>query len=119
MTLVRSAILGALLFAGFSAAPASAEETLATPSFKTPAAKPKPAKAASASTKERRPGELEGWESGVTAPVKPKPKRPADAIGERVVPDGGLPLPTERRGTPGQSPVGFDESGRMGGMFKF
>lgn len=128
--LLRVALPRAVLISfamGVLSLPVAAED-LATPNFAAPAVKkPKPAKSTSAGLaakpatvgKERRPGELEGFESGVVAPVKSKPRKPADAISERVVPDGGLPLPGGGRGVDDAPPVGFDSKGNVGGMFRF
>lgn len=117
------------------ALPVAVAEELATPSFKVPAegtakarAGGKPnAKAGEKTTAKsggpRRPGELEGWDGGTKAPsATPAKARPADAIGERRVPDGGLPLP-ERRFTDepgmGKAPISIDQNGNMGGAFRF
>ena len=115
--------LALLLATGLGVSGACAEE-LATPVLKkAPGAKSatrSAAKAApSASSKDRRPGELEGWDSGLKGPVAAKSKRPPDAVGERAVPDGGLPLPEPRLSNDPSSPVGFDKSGNMGSTFKF
>ena len=122
MTFLRfSAVVGGLLSVATLALPAAAEDSLATPNFKTSPAKPK-AKAAAATPKsDRRPGELEGWDSGLKGPVKVKAKAPADVIGEHRLPDGGLPLPEQRGSTPGMgdAPIGIDKNGNVGGMFKF
>lgn len=124
--------LALLLTAGLVAAavPAGAEE-LAAPSFKVPdgkaAAKPaakskakEGAKAASKSGVVRRPGELEGWDKE-WKPAPGKSNRPLDAVGERKVPDGGLPLPspTLSNDPNGPPPIGFDKNGNMGGAFRF
>lgn len=128
MPILRSAtLIGALLTGAALASPVAAEDALATPSFKATSAKPASAKpkgaksTAAASTRERRPGELEGFESGVPGSPGAKRRAPADAIGERRLPDGGLPLPNARESSPGmgQAPVGFDKNGNIGGMFKF
>lgn len=132
MRLVRSA-LAFLLTAGVAVSTASAEE-LVTPTFQTSGGKAardsarhtaKPAaKSAAKPGADRRPGELEGWDSkGMKVPaVAAKSKRPADAIGERAIPDGGLPLP-ERRFTDepgmGKAPMAIDQNGNMGGAFRF
>lgn len=114
------------------ALPAAVAEELATPSFKMPGegsakakpgAKAKPDKATAKSNGPRRPGELEGWDGGTKPPPStPARARPADAIGERKIPDGGLPLP-ERRFTDepgmGKAPVSIDQNGNMGGAFRF
>lgn len=117
------------------ALPVAVAEELATPSFKMPtegSAKAKPGskpgarageKATAKSGGPRRPGELEGWDGGTKAPsATPAKARPADAIGERRVPDGGLPLP-ERRFTDepgmGKAPISIDQNGNMGGAFRF
>lgn len=117
------------------ALPVADAEELATPSFKVPAegtakarAGGKPnARAGEKTTAKsggpRRPGELEGWDGGTKAPsATPAKARPADAIGERRVPDGGLPLP-ERRFTDepgmGKAPISIDQNGNMGGAFRF
>lgn len=121
------------------ALPAAVAEELATPAFKTPAegsvkaksgarsgAKPGAKAAEKTNAKSngpRRPGELEGWDSGAKTPAAtPARARPADAIGERKIPDGGLPLP-ERRFTDepgmGRAPVSIDQNGNMGGAFRF
>lgn len=114
------------------ALPVAGAEELATPSFKVPGdgsarAKPAPkAKADKATAKSngpRRPGELEGWDGSAKTPAATSARgRPADAIGERRVPDGGLPLP-ERRFTDepgmGKAPVSIDQNGNMGGAFRF
>ena len=106
---------------------ALAQSELQTPALKMPketAGKPavkRTTASASASKAERRPGELEGgFNSGVTAPLVVKKTRPADVVSEKRLPDGGLPLPNERseRGF-GESPMGFDKNGNIGGMFKF
>ena len=102
--------------------PAVAQE-LAAPALKVPKASGKSVstKAASAAKAERRPGELEGgFNSGVTAPLAKKKVLPADVVSEKRLPDGGLPLPSERseRGY-GDAPMGFDKNGNIGGMFKF
>ena len=120
------------LFTAAIALPAAMAEELATPSFKMPGegsarakpgAKAKPDKATAKSNGSRRPGELEGWDGGAKTPAATSAKgRPADAIGERRVPDGGLPLP-ERRFTDdpgmGKAPVSIDQNGNMGGAFRF
>lgn len=70
--------------------------------------------------KERRPGELEGWDSGLRGPVKTNGKpKPADAVGEKTLPDGGLPLPKRKLSSEMPSPLGFDKNGNMGSSFKF
>ena len=124
--------LALVLTAGLGAAavPAGAEE-LGTPTFKVPDGKPaarskakEGAKAAAKPGGPRRAGELEGWDKDAKAisATAGKSRRPVDAIGERAVPDGGLPLP-ERRFTDspgmGQAPVQIDQNGRMGGAFRF
>ena len=135
--LVRPA-LALLLTAGVAVGFAKAED-LATPNFKLPdgaSAKGSSVKGSSVKThdggsmkaaakpdSQRRSGELEGWEGGTKTPTAgKKSKRPIDAIGERSVPDGGLPLP-ERRFTEepgmGRSPVSIDQNGNMGGAFRF
>jgi hypothetical protein len=84
---------------------------------KAKAAKPKAA-AAAAGSRERRPGELEGWDVKTAAPKPSKRGLPPGVISEKAAPDGGLPLPSvrERDNAP---PVGFGPSGNMGGMFRF
>lgn len=129
--LVRPAF-ALLLTAGTAIGVARAED-LAPPSFKMPDGASAKAskghdravmKAAAKSNSQRRSGELEGWDASTktsAAPAK-KSRRPADAISERAVPDGGLPLP-ERRFTDepgmGKAPVSIDQNGNMGGAFRF
>ena len=122
--IIRRAVLPAVLLTAVGYASIGHAEDAALPSVRIAPVKPKAAKAATttSASKERRPGELEGWDSGVKAPVNPKNKRPPDALGDgKAVPDGGLPLPRERlsNGEPGRAPVGINENGAVGGMFKF
>ena len=120
---LRTAI--AVIVTACVAASAVHAEDLATPALKAPTGKAakangKPAAGGktAAATKERRPGELEGWDSGVNGPVS-KTRRPADAVGVKEVPDGGLPLPERKLSDDPGAPIGFDKSGNMGGTFKF
>jgi hypothetical protein len=81
----------------------------------------KPAKktaTAPAPSRERRPGELEGWNAdGRVAPKASN--RPADAVGIKPTSaDGGLPLPRGEVRDP-SVPLGLDPNGHIGPSMKF